>query len=97
MVHDVPRSTSYGVYNSQLIRFARAFSLVKNVMINSHESMGQGRLQTRDPWICSQTVVIVVVPWNIVDMLLCADWSSDYYHRGSKMRNLFRMSSSSRW
>ena len=42
-------------------------------MINPHESMEQGRLQTRDPWICSQTVVIVVVPWNMIDMLLCAD------------------------
>ena len=80
MVHDVPRSTYYGVYISQLIRFARAFSLVEHFRINPHESMEQGRLQTRDSWICSQTVVIVVVPWNMVDMLLCADWRSDYDH-----------------
>ena len=26
------------------------------VMINLHESIGPGRDQTRDPWICSQTL-----------------------------------------
>ena len=34
---DVPRSTSYGVYNSQLIRFAKAFSHVAD--FNTHNKL----------------------------------------------------------
>ena len=30
---DVPRSTSYGVYISQLIQFARGFSLLEGVVM----------------------------------------------------------------
>ena len=35
---DVPRSTSYGVYISQLIRFARASSHVTDLNVNSETS-----------------------------------------------------------
>ena len=28
-------------------------------MINLHESMGPGRDRTRDPWICSQTRILL--------------------------------------
>ena len=38
---DVPRSTSYGVYISQHIRFARASSHVADLIVNS-ETLKQG-------------------------------------------------------
>ena len=41
---DVPRSTSYGVYISQLIRFARASSYV-TIGIRFHKSLAQERFK----------------------------------------------------
>ena len=44
---DVPRSTSYGVYISQLIRFARVFSHVDDVNARNKVLTAKKTSQTR--------------------------------------------------
>ena len=45
---DVPRSTSYGVYISQLIRFARAFSIVAD--FNTRNKLSTQKLLKQGYW-----------------------------------------------
>ena len=46
---DVPHSTSYGVYISRLIRFARASSHVVN--FNTPRGVREGKLKVRRGWV----------------------------------------------
>ena len=37
-------------------------------MINLHESMGPGRYQTNDPWICSQTAICYPTHYRLISL-----------------------------